>query len=76
MNKSFDKLKMNFVKIELSYKKFGSLFFLKSQLHEQFKDGCTELIQLFQPITFELNTVISMIKSKKVLQVMESSLVF
>lgn len=43
-HKSFDKVDINFVGIELSYKKYESLFSSKSQLHKHLRDRCTDSI--------------------------------
>lgn len=43
-HKRFDKVDINFVEIELSYKKCESLFFSKSQLYKHLRDGCTDSI--------------------------------
>lgn len=46
LDKGFDKVNTNFVRIESSYGKYGSRFSSKSQLHKHLKEGCIDFVQL------------------------------
>lgn len=70
--KGFDDVDANFVKIESTYRKCGSTFFSKSQVHKHLKEGCTGLVQtplttssvLVLPIAIiELKSIVPTIRS-------------
>lgn len=64
-NKRFNKVDINFVKIELLYKKYKSLFFIKSQLYKHLRDGYTSLIRALLLGTFEQALFIPLLYQKR-----------
>lgn len=76
LNKNFEDIDANFVKIESLYRKCRSLFSSKSQLHKHLKKDYIGLIQALLPILSAPVLPISIIKSKAIVPAIGSGFVF
>lgn len=75
-DKGFDEVDTNFMGIGSSYRKYGSPFFSKSQMHKYLKEGCTGLVQTPLPTLPTPALPIPMIELKAIVLAMRSGLAF
>lgn len=76
LDKGFDKVDANFVRIKSSYGKCGSFFSLKSQLHKHLKKSYTSLVQIPLPTSSAPAWLILIIESKVIVPAIGSGPAF